>query len=199
MKTEIIDIIENLNENYFDELKEFSNEVITFDYLTKDDVTKKNYIEKVCSYIEAFCIKNTVKEVDLYDVFAERLQMAASFKLIKGSREEKYFNKLKTTVKEIKKAKAANIDLLKNVSRIFVSLYHYCLIDKKTFSFDLSMDYLKSTISRLKESKTYKDLHKSNRKTDYDIKYNKILFVDFLLVLLYLDMLMNAPQSEVED
>ena len=89
MKTEIIDIIENLNENYFDELKEFSNEVITFDYLTKDDVTKKNYIEKVCSYIEAFCIKNTVKEVDLYDVFAERLQMAASFKLIKGSREER--------------------------------------------------------------------------------------------------------------
>ena len=55
---EIIEVLLNLKDESYKEFVNFSKEVITFNYIEKDEITKNIFIEKFYDYIETCYIKN---------------------------------------------------------------------------------------------------------------------------------------------
>lgn len=198
MKKTIIKATEQLDDSFFEQLKSYSKDIITFSYLTENEIDKKTYIEKVCDYLEAFCAKNGTEVKDLSSLYTSTLMSELSLKPGKKTREEAYLLALKQRIKEMKKEEKANIDRLEDCTRIFVSFYNLQMTKKGEFDFCLSMDFLKKTIKGLKDGKTYKNLIAKGKKTsDISVKYSKLVFSMFLMELLYLHMLNNAPKSEL--
>jgi hypothetical protein len=198
MRIIVADIIEKIDDNSFADIRDFSKETIVFSYLPEDVINKAIYIEKVNDYFETFCVKNGNDETTLPGVFTTCLLSELSIKPGKKTREELYYNKLKTLAKEIKKEEKADLDKLLDFTRTFVSLYSLQMKKKGDFDFCLSNKLLTETMKGLKSSKSYKALlTKCKKTTDVNVKYSKIVFSMLLLELFYLHMLINEPQSEV--
>ena len=194
---EIIEVLLNLKDESYSEFVDFSKEVITFNYIEKDKVTKNIFIEKFYDYIETCYIKNNYDENDLAKVYVDYLSSAIALKVNKKSREEIYLNKLKDLAKYIKKEKEIDISSLEDFTRVFVALYCVQIKMDKELDFNLSKDRLDKTIKGLKESKTYKNLFLKNQDfTNMNVKYNKLVIINLLLELLYLDMLDKKPESD---
>jgi hypothetical protein len=194
---EIIEVLLNLKDESYSEFVDFSKEVITFNYIEKDKVTKNIFIEKFYDYIETCYIKNNYDENDLAKVYVDYLSSAIALKVNKKSREEIYLNKLKDLAKYIKKEKEIDISSLEDFTRVFVALYCVQIKMDKELDFNLYKDRLDKTIKGLKESKTYKNLFLKNQDfTNMNVKYNKLVIINLLLELLYLDMLDKKPESD---
>lgn len=194
---EIIEVLLNLKDESYKEFVNFSKEVITFNYIEKDEITKNIFIEKFYDYIETCYIKNNYDENDLAKVYVDYLSSAIALKVNKKSREEIYLNKLKDLAKYIKKEKEIDISSLEDFTRVFVALYCVQIKMDKELDFNLSKDRLDKTIKGLKESKTYKNLFLKNQDfTNMNVKYNKLIVINLLLELLYLDMLDKKPESD---
>ena len=194
---EIIEVLLNLKDESYSEFVDFSKEVITFNYIEKDKVTKNIFIEKFYDYIETCYIKNNYDENDLAKVYVDYLSSAIALKVNKESREEIYLNKLKDLAKYIKKEKEIDISSLEDFTRVFVALYCVQIKMDKELDFNLYKDRLDKTIKGLKESKTYKNLFLKNQDfTNMNVKYNKLVIINLLLELLYLDMLDKKPESD---
>ena len=194
----IIELIEDLTDDYYQVFKAFCSEFIIFNYLENDNIDKDIFVEKVLDYIETYHIKNNVKYEDALQTYVSCLNPAISSFDKKGGREEKYFNKAEELTKEIKKDFKYDFEKAKDFTRIFVSLY--VLKDgNREFDFDLTKDKLNEAVKRLKNTKSYKALFKDGEKiSDINIKYHKYNFVDILLILLYLNMLSNRTESELD-
>ena len=195
---EIIEVLLNLKDESYSEFVDFSKEVITFNYIEKDKVTKNIFIEKFYDYIETCYIKNNYDENDLAKVYVDYLSSAIALKVNKESREEIYLNKLKDLAKYIKKEKEIDISSLEDFTRVFVALYCVQIKMDKELDFNLYKDRLDKTIKGLKESKTYKNLFLKNQDfTNMNVKYNKLVIINLLLELLCLDMLDKKPESDL--
>lgn len=199
MKKTIISIIKNLNEDYYNEIRSSGDEIMTFNHLSSKEINRDVYIEKVCDYIDTYIVKNNSNEKDISFTFVNSLLNAIDIKTEKKSREETYLNKAKSIAKEIKKIDSFNAEKLEDFCRIIVSLYCFAT-NKDIFDFNLSNEKLDKAVSRLKESKNYKSLFSKGKSiTDVDVKYNKLVFSSYLLVLFYSDMLNNEPKSDMGD
>lgn len=192
----IVELINDLTDDYYQAFKVLCYETTTFNHLDIDSVDKDTYIEKVLDYIEAYHVKNNVNYKDIFQTYVNYLLPAISDVAKKDTREEKYFNKAKELSKQLKNESKYDFEKAKDFTRIFVSLY--VLKDgNNEFDFELSGDKLSKTIERLRNTKSYKALFKNGgTMSDFNIKYHKIIFVDMLLELLYLNMLSKRNESE---
>ena len=194
----IIELIEDLADDYYQVFKAFCSEFIVFNYLDDNNIDKDIFIEKVLDYIETYHIKNNVNYKDVLQNYVNCLLPAISSFDKKGGREEKYFNKAEEIVNELKKDSKYDFEKAKDFTRIFVSLY-VSRDEKREFDFDLTKDKINETIKRLRGTKSYKALFQNGRTSaDMNIKYHKFNFVDMLLILLYLNMLSNRSESELD-
>lgn len=194
----IINLINELTDDYFQAFQVLCSEAIVFNRLGADSISKDAYIEKVLDYIETYHIKNNVNYKDVLQTYVNYLLPAISDVAKKDTREEKYLNKAKAFAKELKNDSKYDFEKAKDFTRIFVSLY--VLKDGKgEFDFELSGEKLSKTIERLQNTKSYKALFKNGgTMSDFNIKYHKMVFVDMLLELLYLNMLSKRSESELD-
>ena len=114
-------------------------------------------------------------------------------KVVKGSRAEKYLKKAKSIESKIKVNQENCAELLKDFTRIFVSLYLECIKSEKPledFEFCLSYDTFLKVIDGMKAEKKPGLLwEKEKNVINIRNRYSKMTYKLFFLEMIYLNML----------
>ena len=93
------------------------------------EVTRDFFLEKIYDYLDAVNIKNSInpRKYEYVSIYMESLLSLIDNKVVKGSRAEKYLKKAKFIESKIKVNQENCAELLKDFTRIFVSLYLECI------------------------------------------------------------------------
>lgn len=181
-------------ENY-NKLVDLSFDLLHFREIKKEDLNKKIYLEKLYDYLYILNLKQsfTKDKDDLLAYTTVLFNLLNKKDVKKGSRAERYFDKLDEIRNSLKKSNKLDVDLLKDFSRVFIALYigtneNKCPITNVSFSFSYevfvkSIDYLKS------EKKGALLPGKKANLVDDNDRYSKENFVLYLYEIICLNML----------
>ena len=138
-------IFDEINDKYYEELKKLSSRILRFRVVDEKEVTRDFFLEKIYDYLDAVNIKNSInpRKYEYVSIYMESLLSLIDNKVVKGSRAEKYLKKAKSIESKIKVNQENCAELLKDFTRIFVSLYLECIKSEKPledFEFCLSYD-----------------------------------------------------------
>lgn len=194
-----MDIIKSLfngiDEEHYIKLKELSSGILRFRVIDEEDVPREFYLEKIYDYLDAVNIKNSInpRKYEYVAIYVDSLLALIDNKVVKGSRAEKYLKKAKTIESKIKANVENCAELLKDFTRIFVSLYLECIKTDKPledFDFSLSYDALLKVIEGIKtEKKSGMPWEKEKKVLDIRNRYSKMTYNLFFLEMIYLNML----------
>ncbi len=198
-KTNKLDVIkqifDDIDDSHLVKLKEISVGIIRFRVIQEEDAPRDFYLEKIYDYLDAVNIKNNInpRKVEYVSVYVDSLLSLIDNKIVKGSRAEKYYKKAKTIEDKIKNDKDNCAELLKDFTRIFVSLYLECIKSDKPlddFDFSLSYESLVIVIEGMKsETKSGLLWEKDKRVINIRNRYSKMTYILFLMEMIYLSML----------
>lgn len=181
-------------ENY-NKLVDLSFDLLHFREIKKEDLNKKIYLEKLYDYLYILNLKQsfTKDKDDLLAYTTVLFNLLNKKDVKKGSRAERYFDKLDEIRNFLKKSNKLDVDLLKDFTRVFIALYigtneNKCPITNVSFSFSYevfvkSIDYLKS------EKKGALLPGKKANLVDDNDRYSKENFVLYLYEIICLNML----------
>lgn len=191
----IRELFDELDLENYNKLVDLSFDLLHFREIRKEDLNKKIYLEKLYDYLYIVNLKQSfIKDKDdllaytsvLFDLLNKR-------DVKKGSRVERYFDKLDEIRNSLKKSNKLDVDLLKDFTRVFIALYlgtneNRCPITNVSFSFSYeafvkSIDYLKS------EKKGVLLPGKKANLVDDNDRYSKENFVLYLYEIICLNML----------
>lgn len=181
-------------ENY-NKLVDLSFDLLHFREIKKEDLNKKIYLEKLYDYLYILNLKQSFTKYkdDLLAYTTVLFNLLNKKDVKKGSRAERYFDKLDEIRNFLKKSNKLDVDLLKDFTRVFIALYigtneNKCPITNVSFSFSYevfvkSIDYLKS------EKKGALLPGKKANLVDDNDRYSKENFVLYLYEIICLNML----------
>lgn len=181
-------------ENY-NKLVDLSFDLLHFREIKKEDLNKKIYLEKLYDYLYILNLKQsfTKDKDDLLAYTTVLFNLLNKKDVKKGSRAERYFDKLDEIRNSLKKSNKLDVELLKDFTRVFIALYigtneNKCPITNVSFSFSYevfvkSIDYLKS------EKKGALLPGKKANLVDDNDRYSKENFVLYLYEIICLNML----------
>lgn len=191
----IRELFDELDLENYNKLVDLSFDLLHFREIRKEDLNKKIYLEKLYDYLYIVNLKQSfIKDKDdllaytsvLFDLLNKR-------DVKKGSRVERYFDKLDEIRNSLKKSNKLDVDLLKDFTRVFIALYlgtneNRCPITNVSLSFSYeafvkSIDYLKS------EKKGVLLPGKKANLVDDNDRYSKENFVLYLYEIICLNML----------
>lgn len=194
-----MDVIKSLfngiNDEYYKKLNGLSSKILRFRVINEEDVTRDFYLEKIYDYLDTVNIKNSInpRKYEYVSIYVDSLLALIDNKIVKGSRAEKYLKKAKTIETKIKNDEEHCAELLKDFTRIFVSLYLECLKSDNPlddFDFSLSYDALLKVIEGMKCEKKQGMLWEKEKKVlNIKNRYSKMTYTLFFLEIIYLNML----------
>lgn len=154
----IRELFDDVSDEYFDELKKLTTKMLKFRVIEEKDITRSVYLEKVYDYLEVVNMRNGInpRKHEYVSVYIDSLLTLLDHKVGKGSRAEKYLKKAKSIESKIKANENECAELLKDFTRIFVSLYVKCLESNEPlndFDFALSKENLSKVYNGLKNEK----------------------------------------------
>ena len=188
-------IFDEINDKYYEELKKLSSRILRFRVVDEKEVTRDFFLEKIYDYLDAVNIKNSInpRKYEYVSIYMESLLSLIDNKVVKGSRAEKYLKKAKSIESKIKVNQENCAELLKDFTRIFVSLYLECIKSEKPledFEFCLSYDAFLKVIDGMKaEKKTGLLWEKEKNVINIRNRYSKMTYNLFFLEMIYLNML----------
>lgn len=188
-------IFDEINDKYYEELKKLSSRILRFRVVDEKEVTRDFFLEKIYDYLDAVNIKNSInpRKYEYVSIYMESLLSLIDNKVVKGSRAEKYLKKAKSIESKIKVNQENCAELLKDFTRIFVSLYLECIKSEKPledFEFCLSYDVFLKVIDGMKAEKKPGLLwEKEKNVINIRNRYSKMTYNLFFLEMIYLNML----------
>lgn len=188
-------IFDEINGKYYEELKKLSSRILRFRVVDEKEVTRDFFLEKIYDYLDAVNIKNSInpRKYEYVSIYMESLLSLIDNKVVKGSRAEKYLKKAKSIESKIKVNQENCAELLKDFTRIFVSLYLECIKSEKPledFEFCLSYDAFLKVIDGMKAEKKPGLLwEKEKNVINIRNRYSKMTYNLFFLEMIYLNML----------
>ena len=188
-------IFDEINDKYYEELKKLSSRILRFRVVDEKEVTRDFFLEKIYDYLDAVNIKNSInpRKYEYVSIYMESLLSLIDNKVVKGSRAEKYLKKAKSIESKIKVNQENCAELLKDFTRIFVSLYLECIKSEKPledFEFCLSYDTFLKVIDVMKAEKKPGLLwEKEKNVINIRNRYSKMTYNLFFLEMIYLNML----------
>ena len=188
-------IFDEINDKYYEELKKLSSRILRFRVVDEKEVTRDFFLEKIYDYLDAVNIKNSInpRKYEYVSIYMESLLSLIDNKVVKGSRAEKYLKKAKSIESKIKVNQENCAELLKDFTRIFVSLYLECIKSEKPledFEFCLSYDTFLKVIDGMKAEKKPGLLwEKEKNVINIRNRYSKMTYNLFFLEMIYLNML----------
>lgn len=188
-------IFDEINDKYYEELKKLSSRILRFRVVDEKEVTRDFFLEKIYDYLDAVNIKNSInpRKYEYVSIYMESLSSLIDNKVVKGSRAEKYLKKAKSIESKIKVNQENCAELLKDFTRIFVSLYLECIKSEKPledFEFCLSYDAFLKVIDGMKSEKKPGLLwEKEKNVINIKNRYSKMTYNLFFLEMIYLNML----------
>lgn len=190
-------IFKEINDNYFVYLKETTKNTIRFKVLSDEEITRNVYLEKLYDYLTTVNIKNNIDadKKEYISVYVNNLYSLMNKNIVKKSREEKYILKAKKLMNQLKKD-PGNESLLKDYTRIFVSIYSS---QGNRFSFDISLDRLNKTIDGIKNEKENFFIFKGKDKISELNRYEKMQYIIVLMTLVYLAIISETEVSSLEN
>lgn len=193
----IRELFDELDLENYNKLVDLSFDLLHFREIRREDLNKKIYLEKLYDYLYILNLKQsfTKDKDDLLAYTTVLFDLLNKRDVKKGSRAERYFDKLDEIRNSLKKSNKLDVDLLKDFTRIFIALYigtneSKCPITNINFeySYDVfvkSVDYLNS------EKKGALLPGKKANLVDINDRYSKENFVLYLYEIICLNMLSN--------
>ena len=188
-------IFDEINDKYYEELKKLSSKILRFRVVDEKEVTRGFFLEKIYDYLDAVNIKNSInpRKYEFVSIYMESLLALIDNKVVKGSRAEKYLKKAKSIESKMKVNQENCAELLKDFTRIFVSLYLECIKSEKPledFEFFLSYDDFLKVIDGMKAEKKPGLLwEKEKNVINIRNRYSKMTYNLFFLEMIYLNIL----------
>ena len=188
-------IFDEINDKYYEELKKLSSKILRFRVVDEKEVTRGFFLEKIYDYLDAVNIKNSInpRKYEFVSIYMESLLALIDNKLVKGSRADKYLKKAKSIESKMKVNQENCAELLKDFTRIFVSLYLECIKSEKPledFEFCLSYDDFLKVIDGMKAEKKPGLLwEKEKNVINIRNRYSKMTYNLFFLEMIYLNIL----------
>ena len=188
-------IFDEINDKYYEELKKLSSKILRFRVVDEKEVTRGFFLEKIYDYLDAVNIKNSInpRKYEFVSIYMESLLALIDNKVVKGSRAEKYLKKAKSIESKMKVNQENCSELLKDFTRIFVSLYLECIKSEKPledFEFCLSYDDFLKVIDGMKAEKKPGLLwEKEKNVINIRNRYSKMIYNLFFLEMIYLNIL----------
>ncbi len=188
-------IFDEINDKYYEELKKLSSKILRFRVVDEKEVTRGFFLEKIYDYLDAVNIKNSInpRKYEFVSIYMESLLALIDNKVVKGSRAEKYLKKAKSIESKMKVNQENCAELLKDFTRIFVSLYLECIKSEKPledFEFCLSYDDFLKVIDGMKAEKKPGLLwEKEKNVINIRNRYSKMTYNLFFLEMIYLNIL----------
>lgn len=188
-------IFDEINDKYYEELKKLSSKILRFRVVDEKEVTRGFFLEKIYDYLDAVNIKNSInpRKYEFVSIYMESLLALIDNKVVKGSRAEKYLKKAKSIESKMKVNQENCAELLKDFTRIFVSLYLECIKSEKPledFEFCLSYDDFLKVIDGMKAEKKPGLLwEKEKNVINIRNRYSKMIYNLFFLEMIYLNIL----------
>lgn len=188
-------IFDEINDKYYEELKKLSSKILRFRVVDEKEVTRGFFLEKIYDYLDAVNIKNSInpRKYEYVSIYMESLLALIDNKVVKGSRAEKYLKKAKSIESKMKVNQENCAELLKDFTRIFVSLYLECIKSEKPledFEFCLSYDDFLKVIDGMKAEKKPGLLWKKEKNViNIRNRYSKMTYNLFFLEMIYLNIL----------
>ena len=188
-------IFDEINDKYYEELKKLSSKILRFRVVDEKEVTRGFFLEKIYDYLDAVNIKNSInpRKYEYVSIYMESLLALIDNKVVKGSRAEKYLKKAKSIESKMKVNQENCAELLKDFTRIFVSLYLECIKSEKPledFEFCLSYDDFLKVIDGMKAEKNPGLLwEKEKNVINIRNRYSKMTYNLFFLEMIYFNIL----------
>ena len=188
-------IFDEINDKYYEELKKLSSKILRFRVVDEKEVTRGFFLEKIYDYLDAVNIKNSInpRKYEFVSIYMESLLALIDNKVVKGSIAEKYLKKAKSIESKMKVNQENCAELLKDFTRIFVSLYLECIKSEKPledFEFCLSYDDFLKVIDGMKAEKKPGLLwEKEKNVINIRNRYSKMTYNLFFLEMIYLNIL----------
>lgn len=188
-------LFDGIDDEHYEKLKKLSSRILRFRVIDENDVSRDFYLEKIYDYLDTVNIKNSInpRKYEYVSIYVDSLLALIDNKVVKGSRAEKYLKKAKSIESRIKGNEESCAELLKDFTRIFVSLYLECIKSDKpleNFDFTLSYDALQKAIEGMKlEKKAGLLWEKEKMVINIRNRYSKMTYNLFFLEMIYLNML----------
>ena len=188
-------LFDGIDDEHYEKLKKLSSRILRFRVIDENDVSRDFYLEKIYDYLDTVNIKNSInpRKYEYVSIYVDSLLALIDNKVVKGSRAEKYLKKAKSIESRIKGNEESCAELLKDFTRIFVSLYLECIKSDKpleNFDFTLSYDALQKAIEGMKLEKKAGLLCKKEKMViNIRNRYSKMTYNLFFLEMIYLNML----------
>lgn len=188
-------LFDGIDDEHYEKLKKLSSGILRFRVIDEKDVSRDFYLEKIYDYLDTVNIKNSInpRKCEYVSIYVDSLLALIDNKVVKGSRAEKYLKKAKSIESRIKGNEESCAELLKDFTRIFVSLYLEGIKSDKpleNFDFSLSYDALQKAIEGMKSEKKAGLLwEKEKMVINIRNRYSKMTYNLFFLEMIYLNML----------
>ena len=188
-------LFDGIDDEHYEKFKELTSGILKFRVIDEKEVSRDFYLEKIYDYLDAVNIKNSInpRKCEYVSIYVDSLLALIDNKVVKGSRAEKYLKKAKSIESKIKSNEENCAELLKDFTRIFVSLYLECIKSNKPLEdldFTLSYNALEKAVEGMKtEKKSGLLWEKEKMVINIRNRYSKMTYNLFFLEMIYLNML----------
>ena len=193
----IEELFNDLDDQRFQQLQKLTENIILFRVIKQEDVTRDIFLEKLYDYIDIVNRENNIntRKMEYLTIYTKSLLSLVDKGIEKNSREEKNLLRAKEIEKGLRVKDSDKVELLKDITRIFVCLYRKS--KGNAFSFKIYESDLEATANMLSEEKEDKALFKKEKKLiNEKDHYGEMQYVLVMFELIFLNILSNKPEEE---
>lgn len=194
----IYELYKELDDQRFLQFRKMTEQIIVFRVLKDEDITRNIFLEKLYDYIDIVNRENHINtgRMEYLSIYSKTLLFLVEKGIEKNSREEKYLARAKDIEKQFKSKEGNKVELLKDLTRIFVCLYRTS--KGNDFSFKIYEADLENTVNMLIDEKGDKSLFRKEKKLiNENDRYGEMQYVLVMFELIFLSILSEKPEVEV--
>ncbi|MGM9941879.1 MAG: hypothetical protein ACI32N_07825 [Bulleidia sp.] len=194
----INELYKELDEQRFIQFRKMTEQIIVFRVLKDEAITRDIFLEKLYDYIDIVNRENHIntRKMEYLTIYSKALLSLVEKGIEKNSRQEKYFSRAKEIENQLKSKEGNKVELLKDLTRIFVCLYR--TTKGNTFSFKIYEADLENTVKMLVDEKGDKSLFRKEKKLiNENDRYGEMQYVLVMFELIFLSILSVKPEVEV--
>lgn len=194
----IYELYKELDDQRFLQFRKMTEQIIFFRVIKDEDITRDIFLEKLYDYIDLVNRENHINtsKMEYLSIYSKTLLSLVEKGIEKNSREEKYLARAKDIEKQFKSKEGNKVELLKDLTRIFVCLYRTA--KGNDFSFKIYETDLEKIVNMLSDEKGDKSLFRKGKKLiNENDRYGEMQYVLVMFELIFLSILSEKPEVEV--
>lgn len=194
----IYELYKELDDQRFLQFRKMTEQIIVFRVIKDEDITRDIFLEKLYDYIDIVNRENHINtsKMEYLSIYSKTLLFLVEKGIEKNSREEKYLARAKDIEKQLKSKEGNKVEMLKDLTRIFVCLYR--TLKGNDFSFKIYETDLENTVNMFIDEKGDKSLFRKEKKLiNENDRYGEMQYVLVMFELIFLSILSEKPEVEV--